>query len=430
MRRTMFLIPHELGALPIVGVGWALLIVGIALLLRLSWAARQRSRFGEDAPSVGAVLASEAVFWGMAAGLVTFLLPRVELDNAFGEPVGMAIRGYGVFLLLGVVSAVGLSAYRASRDPELKADQIYALAPWVFVGGILGARMFYVIQYRDEFIGSSFSETLRNMVAFTEGGLVVYGSIIGGLVAFCVFCLRHRISALRLGDAIIPALFLGICLGRIGCLMNGCCYGGRCEEGWSSIRFPPINEVYQLQLESGELLGMDVDPDNKTIRSVTPGSPADQKGIVSGDVYESGSPDPRPLETADPGLPRGDVELGWIASISGRVVTFSPDDLPDRSLPVSAAQVISSMMGLCLCLLLCAVSRFLSRPGALMLIGFAAYAVVRFVLEIVRVDEAGQFNTTLSISQWVSVVSFIGSVAGLSWIMSRKTEPTSHRAEA
>ncbi|MEM6468520.1 MAG: prolipoprotein diacylglyceryl transferase family protein [Planctomycetota bacterium] len=422
MRRTLFLIPHELGPLPVFGFGWAVILVACVFALRLLWAARVRSRVGEAAPSAGSVVASEAIFWGMAAALVTFALPRVELMNAYGEPVGMAIRGYGAFLLAGVSGAIGLSAVRASRDPELSSEHILSLAPWVFVGGIAGARLFYVIQYWDEFVGDSIVSTLRNVLAFTEGGLVVYGSIIGGLIAFCIFCLRHRVSTLRLGDAIIPALFLGICLGRIGCLMNGCCYGGRCEEGWSSIRFPPINEVYQLQLESGELLGMRIDPADNQILNVRKGSLADQKGIIEGEYYKSGSLDPRPLETADQGIPRGDVQLGWLADISGRVVSFSPDELPDRALPVVAAQLISSAMAFLLCLSLLVTSRYVTRPGALMLIGFASYAVVRFVLEIVRVDELGQFNTSLSISQWVSVVSFVGSVAGLVWVYRRKIE--------
>ena len=54
-------------------------------------------------------------------------------------------------------------------------------------------------------------------------------------------------------------IFLGVFFGRIGCLLNGCCYGGRCEPGWASLRFPPITKVYQEQLASGELLGMNID---------------------------------------------------------------------------------------------------------------------------------------------------------------------------
>ena len=55
-----------------------------------------------------------------------------------------------------------------------------------------------------------------------------------------------------------------------------------------------------------------------------------------------------------------------------------------------------------------------------MMLGFASYAILRFVLELVRVDESGQFGTTLSISQWVSVVVFTGSLIGLGLIYRSK----------
>ncbi|MEO1614287.1 MAG: prolipoprotein diacylglyceryl transferase family protein [Planctomycetota bacterium] len=422
MRRTLFLIPHEIGPLTVFGFGWIFGLLVIALIIRLAIAARARSVLGDEAPSIPAVLASEFVFWGMATFAI-FAMPKAELLNAYGEPLGVAVRGYGVFLLLGVSSAIGLAAFRATRTKSLTQEHIYSLAPWIIASGLIGARLFYVIQYRDDFVGASAGETLRNVLAFTQGGLVVYGSIIGGTIGFAIFCYRNRLSALELGDVVIPAVFLGICLGRIGCLMNGCCYGGRCEEGWTAVRFPPINEVYQEQLRSGELLGLEVNQPDGVILSVQPDSVGESRGVQPGEIYEGGRLDPRPLETADPDVPRGDVELGWVASVSGRPITFEPDQLPDRALPVRAAQLISSVTALVLCLSLCVLSRFVSRAGILMLIGFAAYAVIRFILEMIRVDEAGQFNTSLSISQWVSVVVLSASIVGLFWIGRQPVKP-------
>ena len=129
--------------------------------------------------SLREIFATEGVLWGIFALVIAFVLPRVELTNLDGEPVGMAIRGYGVMLLLAIASAVGLAAYRAKRrgmDPEI----ILGMAPWAFLGGIAGARIFFVIQYRDQFLVGSWRETLSRMLDFTGGGLVVYGSFIGG----------------------------------------------------------------------------------------------------------------------------------------------------------------------------------------------------------------------------------------------------------
>jgi phosphatidylglycerol:prolipoprotein diacylglycerol transferase len=426
MYRTLLFLPHQLGPLPLFGFGWALLLLVLALVARLAWTHRQFRRFGgqnrEDGPaSIGDVLASEGFFWVVAAVLIAFVLPSVELKNINGDPVGMAIRGYGVFLVCGVISAVALAAYRTARvgmNPEL----IYSLAPWVFIGGIVGARLFYVIQYRDNYVGVNAIETLKKVLAFTEGGLVVYGSFVGGFLAFLVFTRRHKIPLLRFGDAIVPCIFLGVFFGRIGCLLNCCCYGGRCDEGWASLRFPPITAVYQEQLSSGELLGMEIDRTTGKIKSVVPAGIAAELGIRAGDLYEAGDFRLPPTKEIALSQPEEEIVPGWVMRVSGTTYRLSPDDLPPRSLPVRAAQPISSISSLTLCLLLCFASLFIRRAGALMCLGFASYAVLRFVLEIVRVDEVGQFNTALTISQWVSVVVFTLSMIGLFWVYRFGTE--------
>ncbi|PAY20848.1 diacylglyceryl transferase [Rhodopirellula sp. SM50] len=420
MQRTLFFIPHEIGPFPVFGFGWALGILVLALVVRLVWAQFQLSRHaGEKDPSgpptLGQIIAGEGLFWAIAAGLVVLILPTVELKNVAGDPVGMAIRGYGVFLVLGVSSAIALAAYRTERA-GMNPEWVFGLAPWVFIGGIVGARLFYVIQYRDQYIGETTLDTIKNMLAFTEGGLVVYGSFIGGFLAFLVFTSRNKIPLLRFGDAIVPCIFLGVFFGRIGCLLNGCCYGGRCEPGWASLRFPPVTKVYQEQLASGELLGMNIDLKTGKIRSVVPDSVADDLGIQANDVYEAGDFDRRPFKQADPATAEEEIVPGWMMRVSGKTHVLSPDELPERALPVRAAQPISSISALVLCIALCVLSLMITRTGALMFIGFASYAVLRFVLEIVRVDEAGQFNTSLSISQWVSVVVFSLSIAGLIWL--------------
>ena len=273
-----------------------------------------------------------------------------------------------------------------------------------------------MIQYRDDFIGNTIGETLGSIFKFTEGGLVVYGSFIGGFIAVAYYIIRHRLPLLTFGDVIVPCLFIGVFFGRIGCLMNGCCYGGRCEDSWSSLHFPPGSPVYQEQLRSGELLGFRFDPESKRIQSVRDGSLAARAGFQVGSKLDAFADDLTPLETASRRIPREDVRLGVIATVDGRRYRWSPDQLPSRALPVYAAQLLSSFSSLVLCLALCGMSYFKPREGTVMMLGFAAYAVLRFVLELVRVDEAGQFGTSLSISQWVSLVVFSCSMVGLWWV--------------
>ena len=294
MQRTFLLIPHEIAGIPVLGVGWLLALMILAFVMRLLVA---RHRAPSGGPTVTEVVMSEGFMWAAIAAAVVFILPIVELKNLDGEPVGMAIRGYGVMLVIAVGSAVALAVYRAQRR-GIDPDVIYSLAPWALIGGIVGARLFFVIQYRDQFISDSIGQTIANMLKFTEGGLVVYGSFIGGFLAVAFYVYRHQLPLLRFGDVIVPCLFLGVFFGRIGCLMNGCCYGGRCEDGWYALEFPPTAEVYSDQIRSGELLGFSYDPETRRIDSVRDGSLAAEAGIKVGARLDGLGEDLTALETA------------------------------------------------------------------------------------------------------------------------------------
>ena len=416
MWRTLVLIPHEFAGIPVFGFGWLLGVLVVAVIVRLLIASKRGQSTSE-------LLAVEGPMWGLLAVLFVVVLPRVELLNVDQEPVGMAIRFYGVMLVLAVSMSVALAWVRAKRyglNPEI----ILSIAPWAFIGGIVGARTFYVIQYRDQFIGETLGETIGNMLDFTGGGLVVYGSFIGGFLAGSVYVYRNRLPLLKFGDVVVPCMFLGVFLGRIGCLMNGCCYGGPCEaHQFGAIEFPANSPVYFDQLRSGKLLGFSYDPETRRITSVREGSLAASEGIGLGGDLQTLSDDLTPRETASREIPVEEVRTGVIATIDGKRHRWSPAQLPTKAQPVFAAQLLSSGCALVLCFFLCGLSKLRFRSGAVMMMGFAGYAVLRFVLELVRVDEGGQFGTSLSISQWVSVGVLFGSFIGLWWIYRSTPSP-------
>ena len=423
MQRTLLLIPHEIAGIPVFGMGWLLFAILAALAVRLLIAKFQGAGVVE-------ILSREWLVWLLLSGIVVLVLPRVELTNLDGAPVGMAIRGYGVMLLIAVGSAVGLAAYRAKRqgfDPEV----IYSVAPWAFAGGILGARTFFVIQYREQFIADTWSETVINMLKFTEGGLVVYGSFIGGILAGSIYLYRKKLSWLKFGDVIVPCMFLGVFIGRLGCVMNGCCYGGRCEDNQFALKFPPNSPVYEDQWRSGELLGFRFDPETRLITSITPDGLAERADIHAGQKLNTLERDYTPLATAPRDIPAEDARTGVVATIDGRRYRWKPNELPQSALPVFAAQILSSFTSLLLCVGLCIIPATRFREGTVMMLGFASYAILRFVLELVRVDESGQFGTDFSISQWVSICVLTGSLVGLGFIYARPkataTIPSSER---
>lgn len=423
MRRTLFLIPHELGGIPLFGAGWLLIGLALFVIARLAWVATHRTADS----SIGSVIAQEGIMWATFGLVIFFVLPRAEIANIEGDPLGLPVRGYGMFLMLAAIGSVGIAAWRAERA-GLGSEMILRLAPWTFVGGLAGARLFYVIQYQDDFIRDSMRETLLAAAAFTQGGLVVYGGFIGGFLASAWAVRRFHGSLWKFGDVIVPCIFVGLFFGRLGCLMNGCCYGGQCDPNMLAVQFPPNSKVYSDQLLDGALIGLKTTPaagsntknglgrTQRKVVSVVNDSLAADAGVATGEKVEL-ILDPAFAQEASLEIPAEDALPGLALVRKGELLArISPDELPSTAKPVWATQIISSIVAAIMFFALLIVERILSgsrfyRPGILMLTGFIAYGVLRIVLEWVRVDEAGQFGTAFSISQWVSF-----AVIGLSAI--------------
>ena len=396
MRQTLFHIPHEFFGLPLFGFGWAL-IVWAVLFAALAYQSWRRKAFSNEIVGFSTVM-------GVVAVAIVAVMPNLEARMLDGTAIGLPIRGYGAFLLCDVMSGVLLAAHRSNRA-GLNPDLIYSLAFWMFAAGIAGARLFFVIEYWDQFKGETLMQTLFAIAKFTEGGLVVYGSLIGGLIAFAVFCWKHKLPWLAVGDVIAPSLALGLAIGRVGCLMNGCCYGGVCLEG-PSIQFPKASQPYISHVQNGELLGLKLQAPKgiggpARVKSVAPGSVADKAGIKAEHLVELRSPGVAWKAIQSGAKPES--PLVSLRSSTGARATWTLDDLPDWSLPVHPTQLYSAANGGLLCLLLLAYHPMRRRDGETLALLLSLYPVTRYLLETIRIDEPGQFGTSLTISQWVSI---------------------------
>ncbi len=144
----------------------------------------------------------------------------------------LPIRSYGVMVAIAFAAAIWLARRRAPArgvDP----DTIIDLSFFVIIASILGARLTYVIVHWEYYA----NDPLRALKVW-DGGLALYGGLIAGILCGLLFFSRRRVDAWVGADIVAPSLALGIGLGRIGCFLNGCCFGQPCAVPWG-VTFPP-----------------------------------------------------------------------------------------------------------------------------------------------------------------------------------------------
>ncbi|MFQ5655557.1 MAG: prolipoprotein diacylglyceryl transferase, partial [Planctomycetota bacterium] len=134
------------------------------------------------------------------------------------------IFGYGTMVLVGFLAGTWLLR-RGARARGWDSQRTGDLAIWMVLFGLAGARIFYFVQfYSEEFQDRGLLAILR----IWEGGLVFYGGILGGLITFFLLTWKHRLPVRAHLDLLAPAIAIGLGFGRIGCFLNGCCWGMEC----------------------------------------------------------------------------------------------------------------------------------------------------------------------------------------------------------
>jgi len=256
----------------------------------------------------------------------------------------LKIHSYGLMLAIAFLVAVTL-AQRAARRKGMDPDTVADLGLWLLISGVLGARVMFMILNPSLF---PISRPL-NLLKIWEGGLVFYGGVIAALpVGVCVLR-KKKVDVWHFADVVAPYMALAHGIGRIGCFLNGCCYGKPSNLPWA-VSFPKF---------------------------------VDETGFVTGSpVY---------VDQLDHNLITGDAA---------------------RSLPVHPTQVYSTVALFAISALLLLLWKRRAFKGQIFWSYLLLYSVFRFGVEFLRADNAPVLFG-LTISQLIGVPVFLFACAVL-----------------
>ena len=153
----------------------------------------------------------------------------------------LTIHWYGVLVAAGFIAGLWTASRRSARE-NISPEIIMDLGPWLILGAIFGARTLYVVSYWREHFAD---KPLWEIFMVQRGGLVFYGGLIGSSLACILYARARKLPLWKLADILAPSVALGHAFGRLGCLMNGCCFGRVCDLPWA-IQFPEGHETHPL----------------------------------------------------------------------------------------------------------------------------------------------------------------------------------------
>ena len=269
---------------------------------------------------------------------------------------GMPIYGFGLMLVVSFFSSMWLAkalARRSGIDPEVFSNAaLIALA-----AGVAGARLSHVLENFGDYSRPelSFAQNFLNAINIRSGGLTYYGGFLLAFPAVLAYGWYKRIP-LRLGmDIVAPCLMIGLGFGRIGCFLNGCCYGAETDAPWA-VNFPYRSDAYLEQWRSGEI-------------QVPPELMDMQTGY------------PRSIESIQRDQMLTDAQRQHLLTLAGA----------QHARPVHPAELYSTLTAWLIAAVCVAFFSLQPPPGRVFALMLVIEGTSRFLLETVRAEPVGTF---------------------------------------
>lgn len=168
-------------------------------------------------------------------GIEEFTLKATAFSFNIGK-IPFTVMWYGIIICLGIFAGFGYFYYRGRRA-GLSSDDIFDTTLITVITAIVGARLYYVIFFGGYLeTGGTFWQnvggTLYNIIAVWNGGLAIYGGIIGGFLALLIISKWKKVDVFKVTDMVVPGVMLGQLIGRWGNFCNGEAYGTETTLPW------------------------------------------------------------------------------------------------------------------------------------------------------------------------------------------------------
>lgn len=371
--------------------------------------------------------------------------------------LNIPVPGYGFMLMLGFLLGI-MWAVRRGMKSGADPDVILNCGFIALIAGVIGCRVMYVVHYWDKFtVYEDMGRRIFAIIDVRQGGLEFYGGFI--LTALCILIyLRFWGHSVRWYlDIMAPSAALGLAFGRVGCFLNGCCWGAVCTMPWA-VQFPYGSNAQYIQFVD-KAPGATLPPElTVSIGGKQPAVipladfSADEAKLAAArkadnDAVEKcvalkrridASLDEAALTTMTTryknmlkGLATGNTRyLAMRHQIARHGVTLDQIKTMAKeywSLPVHPTQLYSSINALLIALLLNAWYWRRTRDGQVVCLLFAIQPVTRWLLEVIRADNPHDTLGGFTISQGIAIGMLIVSVTCM--IFLRKLPPRSRRAK-
>ncbi len=159
--------------------------------------------------------------------------------------IKIPIHSYGVMLALSFFIGTTIAARYAQKKEGISEENYISATMITMIGILIGSRIFFILEHWEDY-----KRNLLEIFALWKGGLVLYGGLFGGIITGIIVAWRKRIPIGRYFDAGAPSIALGVFLTRIGCFLNGCCYG-KPTDSLFGVRFPEESYAHRIHIKEG-----------------------------------------------------------------------------------------------------------------------------------------------------------------------------------